>query len=101
MGAWEDGLAAIDTVVSSIAEREHVPGIACGLIRDGELVHTGGVGTLASGTSKVPDENSVFRIASMSKSFTGSALMTLVAEGRVRLDEPVATYVPEASALRA
>jgi serine-type D-Ala-D-Ala carboxypeptidase/endopeptidase len=99
MGAWEDGLTAIGDVVSSLAEREHVPGIAYGVLREGELVHAAGTGTLAVGSAHVPDENSVFRIASMSKSFTGAALMALVAEGRVRLDEPAATYVPEASAL--
>jgi CubicO group peptidase (beta-lactamase class C family) len=101
MEAWEDGLSAVEGVVSSIAEREHVPGIAYGVIRDGELVHTAGIGTLAVGSTQIPDENSVFRIASMSKSFTGSAVMTLVAESRLRLDEPLATYVPEASSLRA
>ena len=76
------------------ALRTRAPGIAWGLVRDGGLVAWGGVGTLRVGDDAPPDADSVFRIASMTKSFTGAALMTLVAEGRVRLDEPVVTYVP-------
>ncbi|HEX6845235.1 MAG TPA: serine hydrolase [Actinomycetota bacterium] len=76
------------------ALRTHAPGVAWGLVRDGELVELGAQGTLRAGEDAPPDADSVFRIASMTKSFTGAALMTLVVEGRVRLDEPAATYVP-------
>jgi len=78
-----------------VALREHAPGLAWGLIRDGQLVASGGVGTLRVGEDVPPAATSVFRIASMTKSFTGAALMSLVASGAVRLDEPVATYLPE------
>jgi CubicO group peptidase (beta-lactamase class C family) len=64
------------------------------MLRDGQLAASGGIGTLRVGDEAAPDADSFFRIASMSKSFTGAALMSLVADGRVRLDEPVATYVP-------
>lgn len=82
------------------ALRTRAPGIAWGFVRDGALVASGGVGSLRVGEDAPPDANSVFRIASMTKSFTGAALMMLVVEGRVRLDEPVATYVPELAAWR-
>jgi len=86
---------ALAEVFARWALRTHAPGIAWGLIRDGALVASGGVGTLRVGEDAPPDADSVFRIASMTKSFTGAALLSLVAEGRIRLDEPVATYVPE------
>ena len=82
------------------AVRTHAPGISWGLIRDGELVTGGGIGTLRVGQETQPDLDSVFRIASMTKSFTGAALMTLVVEDRLRLDDPVATHVPELASWR-
>jgi CubicO group peptidase (beta-lactamase class C family)/2'-5' RNA ligase len=99
MTSMAEALLGVDAVARSIAEREHVPGIAYGVVREGELIRGGGVGSFVAGEDRAPDEDTVFRIASMSKSFTGAALMTLVDEGTVRLDDPVATYVPEASAL--
>ena len=85
---------ALDAVFARWALRERAPGLAWGLIRGGELVARGGIGTLRVGEDAKPDADSVFRIASMTKSFTGAALMSLVAEGRVHLDDPVATHVP-------
>jgi CubicO group peptidase (beta-lactamase class C family) len=81
-------------VMERVARSEHAPGLAWGLVRGGGLVASGGVGTLRVGDDARPTASSVFRIASMTKSFTGAALMSLVANGDVRLDEPVATYLP-------
>ena len=72
---------ALSEVFARWALRSHAPGVAWGLVRDGALVASGGVGTLRVGEDAPPDADSVFRIASMTKSFTGAALMTLVAEG--------------------
>ena len=91
---------ALAEVFARWALRSRAPGVAWGLIRDGALIASGGVGTLRVGDDAPPDADSVFRIASMTKSFTGAALMSLVAEGRIRLDEPVATYVPELAGWR-
>ncbi|MGZ8630218.1 MAG: serine hydrolase [Actinomycetota bacterium] len=86
---------ALDRVFAAWARRVHPPGIAWGLVRAGQLVAEGGLGTRRVGDDAVPDASSVFRIASMTKSFTGAALMTLVVDGRLRLDDPVAMHVPE------
>jgi CubicO group peptidase (beta-lactamase class C family) len=86
---------ALEKVFKRWAASERSPGLAWGLIRDGELVTAQGVGTLRVGDTAQPNAYSVYRIASMTKSFTGAALMTLVADEELRLDEPVATYIPE------
>src|SRR6187200_3138046 len=93
-------LPDLDDVFARWAIVEHTPAIAWGRIHDGELVAARGIGTLRVGEHAQPDEDSAFRIASMTKSFTGAALMSLVVEGAVRLDEPVATYVPELAGWR-
>jgi CubicO group peptidase (beta-lactamase class C family) len=96
LGALPD----LDDVFARWAIVEHTPAIAWGLIHDGELIAARSIGTLRVGEHAQPDADSVFRIASMTKSFTGAALMSLVVEGTVRLDEPVATYVPELAGWR-
>jgi CubicO group peptidase (beta-lactamase class C family) len=60
---------------------------------DDRIVHATGLGRDASGRPVTAD--TPMRVASVSKSFTAAAIMTLVDEGRVALDRPVATYLPE------
>jgi CubicO group peptidase (beta-lactamase class C family) len=83
---------ALHEVFERCARREHAPQLAWGLIRGDDLVASGGV-ALADGMP-TPDAATVFRIASMTKSFTGALLLALVAEGRLRLDDRVADHVP-------
>jgi CubicO group peptidase (beta-lactamase class C family) len=78
--------------------RQHwgVPGIVVGIYRDGDVsLHAEGIGHLeAEWPMRV--EN-LFRIASITKVFTATAAMMLVEEGKLDLDEPVKTYVPDLS----
>jgi CubicO group peptidase (beta-lactamase class C family) len=87
-----DQLAAITANFAAVGGP---PGIAYGVVFDGKLVHAGGLGERALGTGEVPGSETIFRIASMSKSFTASTLMTLRDEGLVELDAPAADYVAE------
>jgi CubicO group peptidase (beta-lactamase class C family) len=96
----DDAGPIVERVMRRWALHDRAPGLAWGLVRDGALVASGGVGTLRVGEGAPPTEASVFRIASMTKSFTGAALMALVADGRIRLDEPAATYLPALAAWR-
>jgi CubicO group peptidase (beta-lactamase class C family) len=75
------------------------PGFAYGVVRHGELVLAGGCGEHRLG-GDVPDVDTVFRIASMTKSFTAATVLLLRDEGLLRLDDEVARYVPEVAALR-
>jgi CubicO group peptidase (beta-lactamase class C family) len=92
-----DAFEQVDAIFERVAAVEHIPGIAYGIVIGGELVHARGVGTTHVGDepSTTPDADSVFRIASMTKSFTAAATLLLRDEGALRLDEPVGTYVPE------
>ena len=79
--------------------RAHVPGAAWGIIIDGELAHTGVTGyrDVPSKAPVTPD--TVFRIASMTKSFTAIAILKLRDEGKLSLDDPAEKYVPEMKSL--
>ncbi|HSB60368.1 MAG TPA: serine hydrolase domain-containing protein, partial [Vicinamibacteria bacterium] len=89
----------IDRVFREFAEHAKVPGLAYGLVIDGELAHAGAVGLRDVAAGAPPDADSVFRIASMTKSFTALAILKLRDEGRLSLDDPVARYLPELASL--
>ena len=57
-------------------------------------------GTLALGNSTRVNEHTLFRIYSMTKPVIGMAVMLLVAEGRIKLDQPVADFIPGFAKLR-
>ena len=94
MPAFDDALRSLDDAFRAMRVERRVPGMAWGVVRDGALVHAAGEGTLRDGESRLPDERSVFRIASMTKSFTAATVLLLRDEGRLRLDDPAGTHVP-------
>ncbi|MGW2651640.1 serine hydrolase domain-containing protein [Streptomyces sp. NPDC001393] len=71
-----------------------VPGVAVGVLLDGQEIYASHGVTSLSNPLPV-DGKTLFPLASVSKTFTATALMRLVAEGKVDLDAPVRRYVPE------
>lgn len=100
MTALEDALRTADGVADRFFEGRHIPGLVYGVVAGGELVHSRGLGTLRLAEDAVPDADSVFRIASMTKSFTAATILSLRDEGRLTLDDPIAIHVPELTGLR-
>ncbi|HEY6794277.1 MAG TPA: serine hydrolase domain-containing protein [Kineosporiaceae bacterium] len=94
--SWQ---AELEDAVDAHLPAGHQPGLAYGIVRDGELVHSGGRGRCRLG-GPVPDASTVFRIASMTKSVTAAAVLLLRDEGRLGLDDEVARHVPEVAALQ-
>ncbi len=93
-------LPAVDSVMRAFQQRARVPGIAYGIVVDGRLFHVAAHGVRDTRGNQPLDTSSVFRIASMTKSFTALAILQLRDAGRLSLDEPAETYVPELRALR-
>jgi CubicO group peptidase (beta-lactamase class C family) len=80
------------------AAEHHCPTISWGLLRDGVLSDWGSVGELHDGSA--PDVHTVYRIASMTKSFTAAAVLALRDEGVLQLDRPVVECAPELAGIR-
>jgi len=97
MTDFDAALDALDARFARIQADRGVPGMAWGVVRDGRLVHVAGAGTVSQQDLTTPTADHVFRIASMTKSFTAAAVLHLRDEGRLRLDDPVAQYVPALS----
>ena len=91
--------AAIDRAFVDFTTREHVPGAAWGIVIDGELAHTGVTGYRELSSRAAVEPDTVFRIASMTKSFTAMAILALRDDGKLSLDDPVDRYVPELKGL--
>lgn len=85
---------ALLDAVHTTAGRFDVPGAAVGILLDGRE-DTASFGVTNVDNPVPVDENTVFHLASVTKTFTATALMRLAAEGRVDLDAPVRDYVPE------
>ena len=87
--------ADVDRAARQFVATSHVPGAAWAIVIDGELAHLGVAGTRRAGTDAPVDGDTVFRIASMTKSFTAMAILGLRDEGKLSLDDPAERYVPE------
>ena len=72
-----------------------VPGLAYGIVKDGKPFRVEGLGVQDVASLRQVTPDSRFRIASMSKAFTALAILKLRDEGKLSLEEPAATYVPE------
>jgi CubicO group peptidase (beta-lactamase class C family) len=88
-------LARLDDVMKRrYVDSGELPGILTQVHRKGELVHTGLAGHMDLERAKPMREDAIFRIYSMSKPITSVALMMLVEEGALGLDDAVATHIP-------
>ena len=88
-------IAEVDRIFADWALDAHVPGLVYGIVREGRLVHVRGIGAQDVDAKRPISPDSLFRIASMSKAFTALAILKLRDQGRIVLDAPAETYVPE------
>ncbi len=90
-------LAEVDAVFRERVERGVAPSSVWGVFDRTGLVASGGHGDRGDGAA--PDADTVYRIASCTKSVTAATLLALVADGLVSLDAPVTDFVPSFSAV--
>jgi CubicO group peptidase (beta-lactamase class C family) len=74
--------------------------ISAALIKNGRVIWADAFGNSSINKEVVADTNTIYRIGSITKTFTAVILMQLVQEGKVRLDDPVEIYVPEVKSLQ-
>jgi CubicO group peptidase (beta-lactamase class C family) len=94
-------LKTLDRVMTQrYVETGVLPGILTQVCRKGEIVHTGMSGVMDIERAKPMREDAIFRIYSMTKPITAVALMMLVEEGKIGLDDEVRTHIPSWKNLR-
>ena len=81
-------------IIEAIREKDGIPGVAAAIVKDGEIVATDGFGYRNRDAELPMTTHTVSPICSLTKSFTGVAVMQLVDSGKLSLDEPVVSYLP-------
>jgi CubicO group peptidase (beta-lactamase class C family) len=87
-------LENLDSIVAAFMQGNHVPGLAACIVTGEEIAWEGYYGLANISTSDSVDSNTVFMLASISKTVTGSALMQLFEHGRFQLDDSINAYLP-------
>lgn len=91
--------ADIHSLMQAHIEERKIPGVAYGIVMDGELILSSAIGLIDIANETPASPTSVFRIASMTKSFTAMAIMKLRDEGKLSLDDFAEEYIPEMAKL--
>jgi D-alanyl-D-alanine carboxypeptidase len=85
--------------IAQIVAQERPPGLAIGIVRDQGLVWQQGFGLADIASARPVDQHTLFLVASISKTFTATAIMQLRDERKLRLDDPIVRFIPEFSAV--
>jgi CubicO group peptidase (beta-lactamase class C family) len=92
-GAAVPGMGSFDQIIPDLMRKHAIPGGAVAVLRDGRLIYARGFG-YADVENKTPVQpDALFRIASVSKPITSAAIMKLVEEGKLELDDRVAPFI--------
>ena len=87
-------LDSLDLFVNQLIEDFDVPGLSIGIVQNDSIIYLKGYGTREIRTDNRVDENTLFAIGSISKSFTALTLGILVDEGKIKWDDKVVSYLP-------
>lgn len=92
--AWDLATAdEVDQLVERFMEKKHVPGLALLVVHDGQIVKSKGYG-YANLEHQVPVKpETIFQSGSMGKQFTATAVMMLMEEGKISLDDPPSKFI--------
>jgi CubicO group peptidase (beta-lactamase class C family) len=89
----------LDAIAEDEMRRQGLPGIAVGVVIDGELAYARAFGVTDVEKKARPTEDTLYRIGSITKSFTAFALLSLRDEGALSFDDPLTRWLPEAAGL--
>jgi CubicO group peptidase (beta-lactamase class C family) len=89
------GASAISTVLKTATDRGDVPGVAVAVVNKEGLLYNEAFGKSRTLTNTPMAKDTIFNMASMTKPVTSVAIMILVDEGKLRLDDEVAKYLPQ------
>ncbi len=83
-----------DAMFERTVQREQLPGLAMGVVENGDVVYRRAEGRRGDATGARVDDDTLFKIASNSKAMTAALLARLVQQGRLRWDDPVRRHLP-------
>jgi CubicO group peptidase (beta-lactamase class C family) len=93
-GQIERAVDQLDTLARAVLNKSGIPGLAVAVVRDGKTVYAKGFGLRKIGEPKPVDADTVFQIASLSKSIGATVVAHQVGAGVVKWDTPLITHLP-------
>jgi CubicO group peptidase (beta-lactamase class C family) len=93
--AVADLAVRFEQTVAAFVKEHRLPGAVAGVVVGDDLVWSGGYGFADVAGRRAPDAHSLYRIASITKTLTGTAVMQLRDEGKLHLDDPAVVHLPE------
>jgi len=100
VGLSSERLAYLETVMQSYVDQQQTAGLITLAARRGKIAHLACYGQMDREAGKAMQPDTIFRVASMTKSITVAALMMLFEEGRFLFDTPVAQFIPAFAKLK-
>jgi CubicO group peptidase (beta-lactamase class C family) len=91
----DDSISKLDAFITKALKQYQVPGAAVAVVQDGKPVLLKGYGVRDVTKAGAIDENTIFQLASVTKTLTGAAAATVVDEGKLDWDTPIFNYLPE------
>lgn len=91
----EAALPKLEQYIAEVQAKTGVPGISVAVVKDDEVLLAKGYGVKEVGKPDKVDADTVFQLASVSKSVGSTVLSGLVGQGKVSWDDPVSTYLPD------
>ena len=91
-GAYADTL---DDLAGKILDKTRIPGMSIAIIKDGKITKAAGYGFANLETKTPATADSVYQIGSVTKQFTATALLMLMEEGKIGLDDPLSKYLTD------
>jgi len=93
--AANDPVADLDAFITRALKEYQVPGAAVAVVRDGKVSLLKGYGVRNATKAGAVDENTIFQLASVTKTLTAAAAATVVDEDKLDWDKPIFNYLPE------
>jgi methyl acetate hydrolase len=91
----QQGAAALSTFLKSATDRGEVPGVVAAVVDKNGVLYNEAFGQSSTLSKRAMTKDTIFNMASMTKPVTSVAIMMLVDEGKVKLDDEVAKYLPK------
>jgi len=88
----EANLSNFKSKLEGLRQTHHIPGFSVGVVHEGELKWHKGFGQKDLASEETPDENTVYHIASITKTFGSLVMMKLVEDGKIALKDPIITH---------
>lgn len=90
----QENIEGLDAFIELAMEEYGVPGLAVAVVKDGEVLYLKGHGLRKVGSDEKVNDDTVFQLASVTKTFTAASVASMVDRGKIKFDDKVVNIIP-------